>query len=175
MVIMDNAIKYWEEQIQLGKSLLGKQVSEIPTLLSEAHEKKQSQINEALSKFKSNPTDVVAQAKANEVWRFGSVSTGGFIRGDLTAHINFGGSNDMTFSGTMWCGPQAIAGGGGGMWSIIPKNNQKMDFHFGAASWVGGELQVYWSIDGTIVGQLVAVVGGAAISGGSGSGKWKKD
>jgi len=166
---------YWKEQMQLGSSLLGKPVSEIPTYLLEAHEKRQSQINDALSDLKSKPAVLGDLEKANVTWRFGSVSTAGFIRGDLTAHINFGSSGDWTFNGTMWCGPQAIAGGGGGVWSVIPTQGQEMVFSFGVVAYTGGEIQVYWSINGTVVGQLVAAVGGAAISGGSGSGKWKKD
>jgi hypothetical protein len=166
---------YWKEQIQIGSSLVGKPVSEIPMYLHEIHEKRQSQINDALSDLKSNPAEVANLVRGNAVWRFGSVSTGGFIRGDLTAHIDFGGSGKWSFSGTCWCGPQAIAGGGGGIWSTVPTEGQKMDFSFGAGSYGGGEIQVYWSINGTVVGQLVAAVGGVAISGGSGSGKWKKD
>ncbi len=172
---MKDAKQFWEEQMKLGRVLLGKPVSEIPNLLKEAHEQREKEINQALTDMKQDAPKEGLLGKSSETWRFGSVSTGGFIRGDLTAHINFGGSNDMTFSGTMWTGPQAIAGGGGGMWSVVPKNGQKMDFHFGAASWGAGEIQVYWSINGTVVGQLIALVGGAAISGGSGSGKWKKD
>lgn len=170
---MTDPKQYWNEQIELGKSLLGKPVSEIPKVLQENYEKKQLLINKHLKALSSGMDKNALLKSSNDTWRFGSVSTGGFIRGDLTAHIDFG--TKMTFSGTMWCGPQAIAGGGGGMWSIIPSNNQKMDFHFGAASWGAGEIQVYWSIKGTVVGQLVAAVGGGAISGGSGDGKWKVD
>jgi len=172
---MNDTNLYWKQQMLLGSSLLGKPVSEIPTQLHKVYEERQRQITDALSELKANPAMIADLASVNGTFYFGSVSTGGFIRGDLTSHIDFGGSGKFKFSGTCWCGPQALAGGGGGLWSIVPTNGQEMGFHFGAAAWTAGEIQVYWSINGVVVGQLIAVVGGAAISGGSGSGKWKKE
>lgn len=163
------AKEYWLEKMKLGEVLVGKPTSQIHEVLHSRHTAKQNAITAALEDMKSSAVE-----SDNGTWYFGSVSTGGFIRGDLTAHIHFG-NVDMTFNGTCWSGPQAIAGGGGGIWSMIPSDGQSMDFSFGAAASGGGEIQVYWSVNGVVVGQLIAAVGGAAISGGSGSGKWTKD
>jgi hypothetical protein len=163
-----------ELHAKVGGSLLGKPVSEIPKTINEHYQAYHAQMATALEEMRKDDAAgaVLSQAASNGTWYFGSISTGGLIYGDLSATLNF--PTVMKFSGSGWSGPQAIAGGGGGLWSMVPSDGQKMDFALGAASWGAGEVQVYWSIDGTVVGQLVAGVGGAAISGMSGSGKWSK-
>ncbi len=162
--------QYLEEDIKLGNSLLGKNVSEIPTVLSEANEKKQRQINEAMSGLKSTHK----RGAPNEIPpRWGSVTINGFIRGILNAQIDFDG-NVMTFDGACWCGPQSIGGGGTATFAVIPQDGQEMDFTFGGAAFTAGGVTVFWSINGIIIGNLTAVIGGLMASGGSGSGKWKK-
>ena len=174
-----------KEYMEIGIYLLGKPTSEIPIALERANEKRQKRITESISELKRSPENISSfidqsltkspKTQATPTWYFGSVTTAGFIRATLAANISFGNHGNWTFNGSAWSGPQALGGGGGGFWSELPSQNQEMDFSFGGAAFGAGELQVYWSINGIVVGQLIAAVGGTAISGGTGSGKWTKD
>jgi hypothetical protein len=128
------------------------------------------------SQLAAGPERAVAAASgaAKESWYAGSVSISGLIRGMLDASVYFGDHGNFRYSGSMWSGPAAIAGGGGGAWTVVPSDGQAMDFAYWAGAFTGGGCNVFWNINKVVVGAMAIAVGGIAASGGSGSGTWRK-